>query len=494
MFKKIVSAFLALAFVATLMPLGLEAIVSAQNANSQAQEEAVREELSDYLLKIVDTEGVTEIVTPDPEPPRKKARSSSLSSEEEVDPNQELILEKKDGSRVAYIFSEDIQYIDENGAVHYKEISVEKQTDDKLKKEGYDYSNGTNDYRINFSSDISKGILVDNEQVKFSLIPQNTKNVSGAPETIKTLDGDVEVFVYNGIYGEGTALRYFPQLNGLSEAIVLDKYSGQHTFTFSLNTYDLEAVLTEDNAVAFLAPDTKEEVYRLNPAYAYDNFGGEYSDDEHYTEDCTYTLEKVADGKYILTLDVSEEWLTNDNTLYPVTIDPTTSNLSSTKDAAIYSLKASTSFYKATTNCFGRTQSTYGKGRAFIRVPLPSEIKSGASISHAYLWLRETTGRTASTYVRPYMLTEGFYDTTNWNNQPSKSSTSSMTRKNINSNSTDGGPSKMWYRFDIAEAANKWTRGTTNYGVVFVSEEESKTTYNWRPAICHLQKTRRSIL
>ncbi|MBS7175329.1 MAG: RHS repeat protein, partial [Clostridiales bacterium] len=480
MFKKIVSAFLALTFVTTLMPAGLQAIVLAQNASSQVQEEAVREELSDYLLKIVDTEGVTEIVTPDPEPPRKKARSSSLSSEEEVDPNQELILEKKDGSRVAYIFSEDIQYIDENGAVHYKEISVEKQTDDKLKKEGYDYSNGTNDYRINFSSDISKGIFVDNEQVKFSLIPQNTKNVSGTPETIKTLDGDVEAFVYNGIYGEGTALRYFPQLNGLSEAIVLDKYSGQHTFTFSLNTYDLEAVLTEDNAVAFLAPDTKEEVYRLNPAYAYDNFGGEYSDDEHYTEDCTYTLEKVADGKYILTLDVSEEWLTNDNTLYPVTIDPTTSNLSSTKDAAIYSLKASTSFYKATTNCFGRTQSTYGKGRAFIRVPLPSEIKSGASISHAYLWLRETTGRTASTYVRPYMLTEGFYDTTNWNNQPSKSSTSSMTRKNINSNSTDGGPSKMWYRFDIAEAANKWTRGTTNYGVVFVSEEESKTTYNWR--------------
>lgn len=201
MFKKIVSAFLALTFVATLMPSGLQAIVLAQNASSQVQEEAVREELSDYLLKIVDTEGVTEIVTPDPEPPRKKARSSSLSSEEEVDPNQELILEKKDGSRVAYIFSEDIQYIDENGAVHYKEISVEKQTDDKLKKEGYDYSNGTNDYRINFSSDISKGIFVDNEQVKFSLIPQNTKNVSGTPETVSTIDGDIGAFSYQGIYG-----------------------------------------------------------------------------------------------------------------------------------------------------------------------------------------------------------------------------------------------------------------------------------------------------
>ncbi|MBC8611615.1 Uncharacterised protein [uncultured Ruminococcus sp.] len=201
MFKKIVSAFLALTFVTTLMPAGLQAIVLAQNASSQVQEEAVREELSDYLLKIVDTEGVTEIVTPDPEPPRKKARSSSLSSEEEVDPNQELILEKKDGSRVAYIFSEDIQYIDENGAVHYKEISVEKQTDDKLKKEGYDYSNGTNDYRINFSSDISKGIFVDNEQVKFSLIPQNTKNVSGTTETVSTIDGDIGAFSYQGIYG-----------------------------------------------------------------------------------------------------------------------------------------------------------------------------------------------------------------------------------------------------------------------------------------------------
>ena len=201
MFKKIVSAFLALTFVTTLMPAGLQAIVLAQNASSQVQEEAVREELSDYLLKIVDTEGVTEIVTPDPEPPRKKARSSSLSSEEEVDPNQELILEKKDGSRVAYIFSEDIQYIDENAAVHYKEISVEKQTDDKLKKEGYDYSNGTNDYRINFSSDISKGIFVDNEQVKFSLIPQNTKNVSGTPETVSTIDGDIGAFSYQGIYG-----------------------------------------------------------------------------------------------------------------------------------------------------------------------------------------------------------------------------------------------------------------------------------------------------
>ena len=84
----------------------------------------------------------------------------AVNEEAMLENNYLIDLENKDGSNTAYIFSEPISFEDENGNLKTKDIYVEKQKNSSLKSQGYEYANGQNDYRINFSKDKNKGILV----------------------------------------------------------------------------------------------------------------------------------------------------------------------------------------------------------------------------------------------------------------------------------------------------------------------------------------------
>lgn len=114
--------------------------------------------LSAYAAEIVDTKGAVGV------------NEKSMLAD-----NTLIELENKDGSNTVYMFSEPISYTDENGNLKTKDISVEKQADKELKANGYTYSNGQNDYRINFSSNSDSGIFIEHSNFKYSLIPQSKK-------------------------------------------------------------------------------------------------------------------------------------------------------------------------------------------------------------------------------------------------------------------------------------------------------------------------------
>ena len=137
-------------------------------------------------------------------------------------------LENRDGSNTVYLFSEPISYTDENGNLKTKDISVEKQTDKALKSNGYEYTNGQNDYRINFSSDSSKGLYIEFGESSYTIIPQSDKAAVGNESTSEILSEQFEDFEYPNIYGEGTNLKFYPQLNGVKDEIVLNSNIGQN--------------------------------------------------------------------------------------------------------------------------------------------------------------------------------------------------------------------------------------------------------------------------
>lgn len=99
--------------------------------------------LSAYASEIVDTKGAI-----------------AVDEESMLEDSSIIDLKNKDGSNTVYLFSEPISYIDENGNLKTKDISVEKQTDKELKAKGYEYTNGQNDYRINFSKESSNSIFI----------------------------------------------------------------------------------------------------------------------------------------------------------------------------------------------------------------------------------------------------------------------------------------------------------------------------------------------
>lgn len=418
--------------------------------------------LSAYASEIVDTKGAI-----------------AVDEESMLADNHTINLENKDGSNTVYLFSEPISYTDENGNLKTKDISVEKQSDKALRSNGYEYTNGQNDYRINFSSDSSKGLYIEFGDSSYSIIPQSNNTAVGNKSTSEILSEQFEDFEYPNIYGEGTNLKFYPQLNGVKDEIVLNSNIGQNIFSFKLTTSNCTAVLNDDGTVSLISTDNKESVQTFSAPFAFDSEYVEGDRNEHYI-DCSYTLDKIDDNTYIMSVNVDKSWLESENTVYPVTIDPTTVNVDTYRDAGIYSKYPNNSYGAEQTACIGRS-SDYGNGRIYLQFFMPSEIKKGAKINSAFIWMRETTGRTSNMYVQPYLVKSSWNEGITWNNRAYMDNTSDMPTKNINSQSTDWASSPYWYKMFITSAVQKWTNGErTNYGIGLYSDEEEKSTYNWR--------------
>lgn len=421
----------------------------------------VRSMLSAYAAEIVDTKGAVAV-----------DEKSMLADNHIID------LENRDGSNTVYLFSEPISFTDENGDLKTKDISVEKQKDSDLKSDGYAYANGQNDYRINFSEDKNKGVRVNFDDCEYTIIPQSTLDAAGKKSESEYLNEKFEIFEYPSIYGESTSLKFYPQLNGVKDEIVLDKNIGQNAFSFTLKTNNCTAVLNDDGTVSLKNKDGKS-VQTFFAPFAYDSEYVEGEKDEHYS-DCKYTLEKAGENTYKMTVCVDKEWLGADTTKYPIVIDPTTSNISNSADAGVYSKKSSNNYGSEQTCCFGRA-SQYGYGRVYSKFTMPSAIKKGAIINSAYQWERETTGRTTSTKVTAYLANSSWSESgINWSNKPGYNSSVASNTRTISSKSTDDSSNSYWYKFNIKNLVQKWASGTANNGMVFLSSEEKDGAYNWR--------------
>ena len=422
----------------------------------------VRTMLSAYAAEIVDTKGAI-----------------AVDEEAMLVDSHTINLENKDGSNTVYLFSEPISYTDENGNLKTKDISVERQTDKELKKQGYEYTNGQNDYRINFSSDSNKGLYIEFGESSYSIIPHSNNAVSGNESTSVYLNEEFETFEYENIYGSGTNLKFYPQLNGVKDEIVLESNIGQNVFSFKLTTSNCTAVLNDDGTVSLISNDDNESVQTFSAPFAYDSKYVEGDMNEHYI-DCSYTIDEIDDNTYIMSVNVNKSWLDSKSTAYPVVIDPTTSNITSSKDAGVYSSKSSNNYGSEQTCCFGRA-SEYGYGRVYTQFTMPSAIKKGAAINSAYSWQRETTGRTTSTKVTAYLANATWSETgITWSNKVGYNTSYASNTRTISSKSTDDEDNPYWYKFSIKTLVKKWADGTANHGMVFVSNEEADKNYNWR--------------
>ena len=422
----------------------------------------IRRTLSAYASDIVDTKGAIAL-----------AESEMLANDHSIN------LVNRDGSNTVYLFAEPISFTDDNGDLKTKDITIEKQEDTTLKSEGYEFTNGQNDYRINFSKDYNTGIKVTFSGGSFTLIPQSIFDDEGEEAVAEYLDDTFEVFQYKNIYGNGTNLRFYPQLNGIKDEIVLNQNINQHSFSFELYADNCTAVLNEDGTVS-LMDENGDAVQTFSAPFAYDS---EYIDgtlDNHRTN-CEYALTDNGDGCYLLMVTVPDEWLNSEDTVYPVVIDPTTVNVDTFRDASVYSSYPNTCYGSEATACIGKS-STYGNGRVYLQFLWPSEIADYATINSAYVWMRETTGNTGSMYVQPYIVKSAWQEgNITWNNRPYMDATSDMPIKNINSQSTDWPSSPYWYKMYITSAVQKWSNyERPHYGIGLYSTAEESSSNNWR--------------
>ena len=203
----------------------------------------------------------------------------------------------------------------------------------------------------------------DMQQLETIATPAVAQKNSIASETER-----VKEFVqFDSVFGADTEIRYTPQFSGFKEDIILQSYTGINEFTFRLKTGGLTLLMAEGGEYNLVDPLTKDIVASLSDLVVYDSCEPETSEPLDIQEKTSerpelpelteeelnalyfpeptsyigyrhyYQAETVsADEEYLLTLVVDKNYLTDENTVYPVIVDPTINIRASTNSSYIH--------------------------------------------------------------------------------------------------------------------------------------------------------------
>lgn len=352
------------------------------------------------------------------------------------------VFRNTDGSKTVYYMDENVKFLDENGIAKEKDITLMSAKDG--------YSTRQNNIKLLLPNDPASGIRMQYDGHTVTLIPQG----GSLRTTPQLVNNSVR---YGGYFGENTSLNYTPTLDGIKEDIVLSAYTGVNAFTFTLNTGGLN--LYQSGEKYFLAESKlAENRIQLNEIEVYDA----------NLKPCrgTLTVKTVMPGqRYDITVSVSEEYLTDPTTVYPVTIDPTltisdANSSGSILDAPLYQGYPYSNFGSYIYNRAGYAGSDYGIGRTVVRLSgFLTDIEyaetEGANIDSVKFYISEADGASPRT-VGLYPLTTNYSWTESnvtWNNVGYHTNASWATASLSYGN---------YACFDITNLAKAWKNGTYN--------------------------------
>ncbi|MBP3387944.1 MAG: RICIN domain-containing protein [Clostridia bacterium] len=370
----------------------------------------------------------------------------------------------RDGSKSVYFMDENVKYIANDGSVREKNIS--------LNSDNGSYTITENDFSLKLPSKIDDGIDLVSSKTSVTLIPINANEKSIAQQE----DNSV---IYKNAF-EGIAdLRYTPMLSGVKEDIILSSYKGVNTFSFILHTDEM--YLFEDKQGYYFAQFeySSEKIY-LGEIIIFDAVGK--------PDFGTIEVEAIKEGKeYILTVVANEDFLTDPNTKYPVTIDPqltfsdTLTGTGSIEDVVIFSgapnYCGGTYLYLTT----GYVDSSYKIARVAMRLPglynnTAYNSISAENIMSANLYLRDASGH-SNQQINLYRFTS--------NNTWTESNLTWNTAGTYSTANNWGGTMKpsAFTSYNITSLVKGWRNGTYDpqMGFILVNSDETNASNNKQP-------------
>ena len=365
----------------------------------------------------------------------------------------------KDGTHTLYLFDTPVKYVD-NGSVKFIDNTIKKEDNISSKidlsntlltpeADSLGYTNTANRFDVNMPSTINNGVSLTYKDTKFVITPSSLSTAAANLTTVNFLGTTDQVVEYQNVFGNGIHLQYMPINNGIKENIVLEEYTGVNTFDFIINTGDFYPLYNEGEAIPFADPTTDKITFILGQVDARDSYAGNETDG-HFTLYNSLSVAKIKDGIYSLTVTVDPEFLTNENTVYPVIIDPSiTISSSNMQDTSVYSGKPSSqTFYSSAYNIVGNHGASYGVGTAFIQTTGISNYSyiMPNDITNATYRVYEGSGKTNSVLIqvsRPQYVWD--QSSITYNNMPNLYPVSFLTINNSG-----------WKEFDITNLVKDW--------------------------------------
>ncbi|MGN1155388.1 MAG: RICIN domain-containing protein [Agathobacter sp.] len=411
-----------------------------ENKNVEKQKDVFEED--DVIFKHLDKENFKNV-----------KHISRLENEEKLNT---YVFKNEDGSQTVYYMYENVKYKDKDGKIKDKDISLVK------KNKGYGIVQ--NEVDLFLPENPSDGVTVNYSGYDVTIIPQ------GGNGKVKAKQCN-DAIIYDEYFGKNASLKYTPLLSGVKEDIILKAYEKDASYDFVIETNGL--YIYNDDIGYYLADETNTTIiYYLGDVEVYDAIGKPELGEMEVT-----VLEEGQ--RYKLTLSVSDAFLSDSETVYPVTIDPTitisdtATGADSIIDAPIFELKPTTNYAKYKYNTVGTTTASYGVGRTVVKLPgltSSNEYQSinASQIKSVKFYVRDSSG-TGKQTINLYPLTNTTWTetTVNWKNVGSYVEDDNYSAI-LSSGKVTG--------FDITGLVKYWKTGkySANAGFILINSTETK--------------------
>ena len=385
----------------------------------------------------------------------------------------EIVFQNQDGSHTLYVYDQNVKFIDDDGSI--KDIDTGIETIKNTKRKGYTYTNGANDVNVDFPDLIKDGLVVGYDKSEIKMYPTNY--VGGE------LSVSDDKAIYDNIYGAGTQLIYTPTLNGVKEEIVLEKYNKKEKYTFIYeigNGY----ISTLDDDCLYIYSENNELLGLIEPIYMIDA-------NNKYNANSTMNYFENDDGTWTVEIIPDKEFLTSEDTVYPVIIDPTysyivnySSNSTGIQDITINSTSTSAG-YSGSLFVGNRSNTENGISEVLMRIPsVTNSVCSSIEVQSATVTLRDVMCESSALEIQCHQF----------NGSPAWSEASTDLSSFANNTSycgekydskvvsySNGVSTSHVYSFDVTVAAKEWINNSTkrSCGLLFkaasISSVQSKT-------------------
>lgn len=209
------------------------------------------------------------------------------------------VFEAEDGSGFVEISSSPLHCV-KNGKLEEIDTSIRKA------KDGYCGESG--DYKVQLISGNNTGGTVSCT-FKDKSVTWELAGEAGKPESVTLPDGRS----YLRYSGENSDLDYELEACRLKERIVIKKPLGKYEYVFSMTASGVSPVSEENGDISF-KDDEGKDIFRIPKGYMYDGTG-KRSDDVKFSID-------ERNGNYLFTVIPDADWINNEETVFPVVIDP----------------------------------------------------------------------------------------------------------------------------------------------------------------------------
>ena len=361
----------------------------------------------------------------------------------------------ENGLMKAYLYDKDVHYLKDG---EYLDI------DNKIITEKDGFVNKSNSFKAHFSSSYNDDRLLKLEKDQYNLsvslnslkeidysnrISERISNISDNKINYENIieDIDIDYQVFN---------------DRIKESIILkDKEKIPETIVFNIDT-NLVLELNENKTIS--AKDKEKIVYIIDAPFMMDA-------NNNYNYDINYELIKDKDS-YKLILNLDQEWLNMEETVFPVVIDPTLIVFETSKYQDIYIYEGDTGVNRNNDKLIVGKDANNRIHRSLVKFDLPSigtgdQIVDAQAIFHSHVNDYEREENDVYHVLAIHNINIDWNETTaNWNlmNDKFDERIESLIAPKRNTFPGMGINETAQNSINITNLVRKWYSGTPNYG------------------------------